>query len=198
MNHGIINIIMIKHLDKDCGSQLNVELNHSEGVNMDKLNDLISDYQHQLQKGTIQKAYREILGFISGLKVHLKRKYPEYQVSGLYQGYMDMTYFSFTPAELKERNLKIALVYLHEENRFEAWLSAVNRSVAEEYIQKLKDFDDMGYMISKTPLGVDYITTRILTDSPDFDDQKKLTEEIEIRGLSFIRSMTDLVDHVPK
>lgn len=165
---------------------------------MDKINSLISEYQLQLQKGVIQRAYKEILGFISGLKIHLKRKYPEYQFSGLYQGYMDMTYFSFTPVELKERNLKIALVYLHEENRFEAWLSGVNRSVAEEYIQNLKDLDHMGYMISKTPLGVDYITSRVLTDKPDFDDPKKLAEEIEIRSLSFIRNMMDLVDNFQK
>ena len=165
---------------------------------MDNISDLISEYQLQLQKGVIQKAYKEILGFMSSLKIHLKRKFPEYSFSGLYQGYMDMTYFSFTPVELKERNLKIALVYLHEENRFEAWLSGVNKSVAEEYIQNLKDLDNMGYMISKTPLGVDFITSRILTDRPDFDDQKRLVEIIEIRGLSFIRNMMDLVDHFPK
>jgi len=38
---------------------------------------------------------------------------------------MDMTYFAFTPSELKEKKLKIAIVYLHEQNRFDAWLGAV-------------------------------------------------------------------------
>ena len=163
---------------------------------MDKISDLITEYQLQLQIGTIQKAYREILGFISGLKTHLKRTYPSFHFSGLYQGYMDMTYFSFTPEELKERDLKIALVYLHEENRFEAWLSAVNRGVAEEYIQKLKGKDTLGYRIVEASPGVDYIILKILTERPDFDDPKRLTEEIELKSLSFIRDMTELLQYL--
>lgn len=163
---------------------------------MDKISGLITEYQKQLKKGTIQKAYREILGFISGLKTHLKKTYPSFHFSDLYQGYMDMTYFSFTPEELKERDLKIALVYLHEENRFEAWLSAVNRGVAEEYIEQLKSMDTMGYQIVEASPGVNYITLKILKETPDFDDPKSLIEEIELKGLSFIRDMTSLADHI--
>jgi len=171
-------------------------LEHSEGGNMDKISDLIREYQLQLKKGTIQKAYREILGFMSGLKTHLNKTYPSFQLSGLYQGYMDMSYFSFTPEELKEKDLKIALVYLHEENRFEVWLSAVNRGVAEEYIEQLKGKDTLGYRIVEASPGVDYIILKILTERPDFDDPKRLTEEIELKSLSFIRDMTNLVDHI--
>lgn len=163
---------------------------------MDKINDLIMEYQLQLKRGAIQKAYREILGFISGLKTHLKRTYPSFHFSALYQGYMDMTYFSFTPEELKEKDLKIALVYLHEENRFEAWLSAVNRGVAEEYIEQLKDMDTSGYRIVEASPGIDYITLKILTESPDFDDPKKLIDEIELKSISFIRDMTELLKHL--
>lgn len=163
---------------------------------MDKISGLIAEYQLQLQKGMIQKAYREILGFISSLKVHLKKTYPSFQFSALYQGYMDMTYFSFTPVELKEKDLKIALVYLHEENRFEAWLSAVNRGVAEKYIQLLKGKDTLGYRIIESAPGVDYIIIKILTDRPDFDDPKRLIDEIELKSLSFIRDMTNLVNQI--
>lgn len=47
------------------------------------------------------------------LKTYFK-KYPDYFVSGLNYGYMDMTYFSFLPGSLKNRKLKVAIVFIHE------------------------------------------------------------------------------------
>jgi len=42
------------------------------------------------------------MAYILGLKAHLK-KYPGFNVSGnIYSGYMDMTYFAFTPKSIKE------------------------------------------------------------------------------------------------
>lgn len=67
--------------------------------------------------------------FISGLKNYMENNYPEYASSALYFGYMDMTYFAFTPLELKKKNLKVAVVYLHEQNKFEAWLGGGNRKI---------------------------------------------------------------------
>ena len=60
-------------------------------------NDMI-EFRKQLQKGTITNAYRGLIEYIMSLKAYLKNKYPDYFVSGsIYQGYMDMTYFAFTP-----------------------------------------------------------------------------------------------------
>ena len=101
---------------------------------MTNLNDAINEYTAQLQKGQIQIAYRGIMTFMSTLKSTLESNHPDYAASGLYFGYMDMTYFAFTPLELKRRNLKIAIVYLHQENRFELWLVGTNRKIQAEYI----------------------------------------------------------------
>lgn len=38
---------------------------------------------------------------MSDLKAYLERQYSEYSASALYFGYMDMTYFVFTPSSLK-------------------------------------------------------------------------------------------------
>ncbi len=56
----------------------------------------------------MQKAYKAIMTFMSGLCTYLEKKYPEYNTSALYFGYMDMTYFAFTPPGLKGKKLKIA------------------------------------------------------------------------------------------
>ena len=164
---------------------------------METIKDVMKEYQKQLQKGWIQKAYGEIMGFMNGLRTHLKRTYPEDQIGGLYQWYMDMTYFSFTPRELKERNLRIAVVYLHQENLFEAWLTGVNRSEALKTMEKLKMLETYGYEVFEPVNGVDYIIRRVLSKTPDFEEKKKLMDEIERKCLLFRQEMTVLMDQIP-
>jgi hypothetical protein len=76
---------------------------------MQSLNESVREYA-QLQLGQIQKAYKGIITFMSGLKSYLESRHSDYVASGLYFGYMDTTYFAFTPLELKQRSLKIAIV----------------------------------------------------------------------------------------
>ncbi len=80
---------------------------------MKTLNECIDEYKTQLNKGMIQKDYQGIMKFMSGLNGDMKNKYPDYTIGALYHGLMDMTYFSFTPIDLKKNDLKIAIVYSH-------------------------------------------------------------------------------------
>ena len=43
---------------------------------METIKDVMKEYQKQLQKGWIQKTYGETMGFMNGLRTHLKRTYP--------------------------------------------------------------------------------------------------------------------------
>ncbi len=81
---------------------------------MKTLNELIEAYTHHLHQGEIQVAYKGIMDFFGKLRAELIKKYPYYDVSSIYQGYMDMSYFSLTTKPLKDKGLKIAIVYLHE------------------------------------------------------------------------------------
>jgi len=74
---------------------------------MDALNSHIREYTSHLRKGNIQKAYRGILSFMSGLRAGMESRFPDCSVSGLYAGYIDMTYYACTPSALKDRQLKI-------------------------------------------------------------------------------------------
>jgi len=79
---------------------------------MEPFHEYINEYRKQLAKGAIQKAYQGLMEYIMNLRTHFQNNYPGYFVSGsIYYGYMDMTYFSFTPQSLKQRNLKIAIVF---------------------------------------------------------------------------------------
>lgn len=153
------------------------------------MNDCIKEYNSNLKKGHIQKAYKSIMTFMLEAKFNLVKKYPDYKISSLYFGYMDMTYFAFTPIELKSNYLKIAIVYLHVENRFEVWLSGVNKKVQDNYIEKLKEKNIGKYKLSKSDPGIDSIIEYIIIDNPDFDNKNELKNSIEEKTIEFIKDI---------
>ena len=152
---------------------------------MESLNDFMNEYTTQLRKGQIQKAYKAIMTFMAGLKNYMGSKHPEYTASALYFGYMVMTYFAFTPMQLKERNLKIAVVYLHEQNRLEVWLGGGNRKVQAEYIELFKRKDIGCYILSQARPGVDSIIEMRMVDQPDFERANDLMQIIEGKTIEF-------------
>ena len=161
---------------------------------MDTLAKQIQEYRHQLSKGYIQKAYKGIMTFMSGLKTHLENTYPDYFTSAMYFGYMDMTYFAFTPVDLRDKKLKIAVVYLHEQGRFEVWLGGSNRKIQAEYIEQLRHINLGRYQLSQVHPGVDSIIESVLVDQPDFDQLEDLKLHIEKKTIDFIHDMTVLLE----
>ena len=161
---------------------------------MKMLNNHIREYQSQLSKGQIQKAYRGIMAFMSGLSKYLASNYSEYAVSALYPGYMDMTYFAFTPNDLRVKKLKVAIVYLHEKDQFEVWLAGNNRTIQAEYIALISRKNIGRHKLSQAQPGVDSIIESILVKKPDFDHPEELKEQIERMTLQFIKEMSLLLN----
>jgi hypothetical protein len=157
------------------------------------LNDDIREYTELLREGTVPRAYRGILTFMSELLRHMSASQPDHTVSAMYAGFMDMTYFAFTPPELKSRSLKIAVVYLHEENRFEVWLGGGNRKIQAEYIERLSGADIGSYTLSKVSPGVDSIIEKRLVEHPDFDDREALIRRLEKDVIAFVGDMIELL-----
>jgi len=157
---------------------------------MKSFQENMNEYRKQLEKGAINRAYKGLMEYIMELRTHFKNKYPDYFVSGsIYYGYMDMTYFSFYPKSLKDRNLKIAIVFIHETFRFEVWLAGYNKQVQTKYWELFKESDWNKYHIVSTTKGVDSIIEHILVDNPDFSDLDSLTKQIERETIKFIRDV---------
>ena len=156
---------------------------------MPSMNSHVKEYRDLLQKGTIQKAYRGIMAFMSTLRTHLEKENPAYSVSSLYAGYMDMTYVAVTPPLLKEMKLKIAIVYLHEEGTFEAWLAAANRSIQAEYMAQLQGKEIKHYTLSSASPGVDAILSATVIAQPDFDHPEILLQQISDAATIFTEDM---------
>ena len=161
---------------------------------MVSLNESMSEYRKQLEKGAIKEAYRGLMDYVMELRTYFKNKYPDYVVSGsIYYGYMDMTYFSFFPESLKNRNLKIAIVFNHEPFRFEVWLAGYNKQVQAKYWKILMESGWNRYHIVPTPKGNDSILEYTLAENPDFDDLDALTKQIEKGTLAFIGDVEDFL-----
>ena len=161
---------------------------------MDTFNSCIQEYKIQLSKGLIQKAYKGIMTFMSDLRMYLEGKHPDYSASALYFGYMDMTYFAFTPSALKEKKLKIAIVFLHEDFKFELWLAGNNRKIQAEYIELLKRKDIGTYTLSQINPGVDSIIESIIIEQPNFNDLEQLKKQIETKTLEFVRDIISMLN----
>lgn len=154
---------------------------------MESLKENIIEYRKQIEKGIIQKAYKGIMDYVMRLRTYLQNKYPKYTVGNIYYGYMDMTYFPLFSKKLKDRKLKIAIVFLHEACRFEVWLSGNNRQVQKGYSELISGNDWNKYRMD--PKNPDSIIEFTLDADPDFGDTDALTKKIEASTLSFLNDI---------
>lgn len=93
-------------------------------------------YKEQLSNGFIQTAYIALTKYVA----ELKRKIPpNYSTSNIGFGYLDYTYFYFTNDNVRNKNLKFALVLNHEKMQFELWLCGRTVAVQKQYWNLLKD-----------------------------------------------------------
>lgn len=153
---------------------------------MHAIHEDMQELQKQLKKGSIQKAYRALLSYMTELRTHFVNKYGDRAVSGLYQGYMDMTYFALFPPSLKHRDLKLAIVFNYEAFRFEAWLAARNRKVQRQYWALFKDREWTEYRVVAPAAGIDAILECDLARGFDVSHSDSLTSKIETTTVAFM------------
>lgn len=156
---------------------------------MPSIQEDMNDLRSQIEAGAIQRAYKALLAFMMDLRTYFKKKYPSYSVSGLYQGYMDMTYFAIVPPPLKQHDLKIAIVFNYEAFRFEVWLAAANRQVQRKTWELFKDSQWTDYHVTAPAKGVDSIVEYDLVKDFDFGDSDNLTITVEEKTIEFISDM---------
>jgi hypothetical protein len=157
---------------------------------MKSLQENMIEFRKQLEKGAIQKAYFGLMEYMMSLKNYFSDQHPDFSTPGsLYNGYMDMTYFSIYPKSLKDRDLKIAIVFLYDTFRFEVWLSGKNKQVLAKYWQVFSKNKWNKYKIVEPTKGVDSVVEHILVDNPDFSDLDVLTKQIEQGTLKFIQDI---------
>jgi len=146
-------------------------------------------FQDQLNKGSIQRAYKAIISYMTGLRSQFASIYTDSAVSGLYLGYLDMTYFAVFPPAIKLHDLKIAIVFNYDEFRFEAWLAARNRKIHQKYWELFKDSQWDQYKIITPGAGIDAIVEYGLASNFDISQSDILTSTITKNLTKFIEDM---------
>jgi len=126
---------------------------------------------------------------MTDLRTHFSKKYPKYSITGLYQGYLDMSYFALVPPAFKRRRLKIAIVFNYSAFRFEAWLSGANRQVLDKYWDLVKDARWPEYRLVQPEVWADSIVEYDLASNPDFANAQALTALIEKKVAKFTNDM---------
>jgi hypothetical protein len=156
---------------------------------MASFQECMQEYRKQLEQGAIQQAYQGLMGYMRDLRTRFEMKYPDHFVSGIYYGYMDMTYFAFVPKALQDRKLKAAIVFIHPAFRFEVWLAGYNKQVQSKYWKFFKESGWDQYHLVPTTEGMDSILECALVNDPDFGDLDALTAQIEEGTLKFIQDV---------
>ncbi|MBK7456558.1 MAG: hypothetical protein IPJ46_23390 [Anaerolineales bacterium] len=145
------------------------------------LNYFVSAYKELLKNGDVQVAYAELVKYVQKLKtVFAKDLSDTYSVGNVFQGYMDYTYFYLSNDFLKDKKLKLGLVFNHNHVRFEAWLLGQTKDIQENYWKLLKNTK----WINGSKMPQYSIFEVILVDNPDFDDLDTLTESIKNKLVS--------------
>ncbi len=145
------------------------------------LNYFVSAYKELLKNGDVQVAYAELVKYVQKLKTAFSKDLSDtYSVGNVFQGYMDYTYFYLSNDFLKDKKLKLGLVFNHNHVRFEAWLLGQTKDIQENYWKLLKNTK----WINGSKMPQYSIFEVILVDNPDFDDLDTLTESIKNKLVS--------------
>ena len=156
----------------------------------------MNEFRGQIQSGATPRAYRALLNYMTDLRAQFKKQYPDSAISGLYQGYLDMSYFAILTPSCKQRGLKIAIVFNYQAFRFEAWLAAANRQVQHKYWRLFSGSPWPGYRVTAPAPGVDSIMACNLAEDFSFDDLRGLTARIMENTAGFIHPVERfLADH---
>lgn len=156
------------------------------------LGSYINEYRKQLEEGIIPKAYKGLMEYLSGLRLHFMNEYSgDFAVGSLYQGCMDYSYFAFTPKSLRSKSLKIVIILDHQKMRFEICLAGQNKLIQEQFWKLFRDNNWETYRIPPTP--EDGIIRDILLLYPDFDDPGQLTRQIETGTLKFVEYVREIL-----
>ena len=163
---------------------------------MNKLDEDIKELQIRLKGGSIQRAYRGIVLYMSRLRTVFAGQQGERTVSGIYQGYFDMTYFALFPDALKVRNLKLAIVFNYETFNFEVWLAAQNRKVQKRYWELLRKAGYKKHSLIEPTVGIDAIVTAVLKEKFSLEAENSLTAQIIEGVMAFERDIIEFLNEV--
>lgn len=139
-------------------------------------NEKLTTYKQLMQTTSIQESYQEFIKLFRYIRNELKNEFTEYTFSSnIEENQMDFAYFQLTTPQLKQKGLKIQIIFVHKEFQFEVWLSGYNRKIQYSYYEALKS-QDINYILNHKPTSVDYILKSTLSNQLDISNSQLLLD----------------------
>lgn len=149
----------------------------------------INDYKNIIQTTNLQNGYQEFIKFFRYLRTYLEKEMPDYIfTSNIVENNMDYSYFQFTNQNLKSKNIKMAIAFVHKKIDFEIWLSGVNRKTQNYYYENIKD-DLLKYTLTSNPNKTDYILKTKIINECNYDNIDQTLIEIK-------QNIDDFIDNI--
>ena len=105
---------------------------------------------------------------------------------------MDYSYFQFTNQNLKSKNLKIVIAFIHQKFDYEIWLAGVNRKVQVYFYENLKN-KLIKHTLTNNPNRTDYILKSKIIKNCDYDNIERMLIEIKLNIDDFINDTNDIL-----
>lgn len=150
------------------------------------------EYLHLLETTDIINCYQEFIHLFRFLRVQLEKELTQAHFQGnIVENAMEYAYFQMATDKMKERGLKIVVVFLPRFVRFEVWLSGANRQYQKKYAALLTP-QVSTLEVSKNPLKTDYIARLPLTTDIDWGDEQAIVAMIKAASESLIKIAEEL------
>jgi hypothetical protein len=107
-----------------------------------------------------------------------------------------MTYFALFSDKLRERDLKLAVVFNYETFGFEVWLAARNRKIQRRYWELFLNADYKKHRLVEPAVGIDAIVTAVLTANYSVEDEDSLATKILEGVTAFERDIVSFLSEV--
>ena len=139
------------------------------------INQEVEKYQKIIREYSMSTTYKFLLAYMNKLQKEFNNELSHiFSVNKVLNGYLDYTYFYFTNEFLKDRKLKLAIVYNHQENCFNLWLLGTIKQSQINYWNKFKNTE----WNNEESMSPWYVLSVDLISKPNFLEIEKLTELI--------------------
>ena len=109
----------------------------------------------------------------------LEERLPAYRfMKRIVENQMDVTYFQLTNEQLKDRGLKIQVVFVHETCEFEVWMSGYNRNIQCAYAKVLAH-QVHPFLVGTDPARDDYIVKAVIKNR--MTDAESIVSEMQLK-----------------
>ncbi len=146
----------------------------------------IEVYKELLLTTQLQAGYQEFIKLLRYIRILLENELDSYEFSkSVVENHMEFSYFQLFNKELKEKGLKVQVVFVHKEFQFEVWVSGYNRKIQCAYYNQLRDVQSI-YLLNDNPMKVNYIFKACLSNELDISNADLLISLLKEEILNII------------